>query len=171
MPKGRPKNVKKPDPVKGLKVLADPRQRQAAMILAYNGYRKNNGRRTGALTHAAREAEVDPTTVYRWLDEPAFVAAIEEVTAQLIAECFEGYRVAIQKGDGRAIEALLAQLDSDLDRQLQRQKLAQEHEKEMLQLKIDKGIDPLTDQRLPDVVFRETGPNEQIDAGPDGEGH
>lgn len=171
MPKGKSKKPQEPDPLKGLAVLADQRQVKAAMVLAYNGYRKNAGRRTGALTHAAREANVDPTTVYRWLEEPSFLAAIEEVTAQLITECFEGYRLAIRKGDGRSIEALLAQLDPELDRQLQRQKLAQEHEEKMLKLKLEAGQDPDADQELPDIVFRETGPNERIEAGPDGEGH
>lgn len=135
----------------------------AAMTLALNGYQKNSNRRTGAVTHAARLAKVSRQTIHDWLNQPLFMTAIEEATSELIAECFNGYRVGASRGDGKSSTDLLAHLDPALDLIEQRKQRDHEREVELLKLRIqlaDKE-DP-TDLTEPDFSFRETGPGERL---------
>lgn len=157
-----PKIAKVPDIINE---LPGEDMRIAAMTLALNGYQKNQNRRTGAVTHAARLASVAPKTIYDWLKDPQFVTAIEEATSELIAECFVGYRVGAREGDGRCISDMLAHLDPDLDLAIQRKRKEWEHEERMLRLKIELAtLQPDDDLPLPQIIFRETAPGERIAA-------
>jgi len=136
----------------------------AAMTLALNGYQKNSNRRTGAVTHAARLAKVSRQTIHDWLNQPLFMTAIEEATSELIAECFNGYRIGASKGDGKSSTDLLAHLDPTLDLVEQRKQRDHEREKELLRLRIELADKENNedDAPEPDFTFRETGPGERL---------
>lgn len=156
----QPKVEKVPD---AINALPGEDMRVAAMTLALNGYQRNSNRRTGAVTHAARLANVSRQTVDDWLKLPLFMTAIEEATSELIAECFVGYRIGAREGDGRCITDMLSHLDPSLDLALQRKRLEWEHEERMLRLKIElaeKEPGP-DDAPEPDFTFEETGPGER----------
>lgn len=145
-------------------VLRDESKRKAALVLAYAGYQKHQRRRTGAVTHAARQAGVTREAVYVWLNDPIFVGAIEEVTTELITECFTGLRLAARKGNSQALIELLAQLDPEHDRAWLREKERQAHEERMLRLKVELakfGSDPEKPDIIPDIVFHETAEGER----------
>ena len=159
----RKKKLKDPPLGKAIELIKDARQRKAAMVLAYAGYTKQGNRRNGAVAHAARQADVSRQTVYTWLEDEAFLEAINEVKTELISECFQGLRVAARKGSAQAIIELLAQLDPEFDRAWQRHKSDQEHEREMLKLKIELASkEGPQDTEEPDFTFYETGPGERL---------
>lgn len=159
----RKKKPTEPPLGKAIELIKDARQRKAAMVLAYAGYTKQGNRRNGAVAHAARQADVSRQTVYTWLEDEAFLEAINEVKTELISECFQGLRVAARKGSAQAIIELLAQLDPEFDRAWQRHKSDQEHEERMLKLKIELAShDPDGGDELPPIVFRETAQGERI---------
>lgn len=68
-----------------LDYITDQRMIIAAQILAYSGYCKENGAAQGAITKAAREAKVNRTTIYDWLQKDEFQIAIRESRAELCA--------------------------------------------------------------------------------------
>lgn len=146
-----------------IREISDPRMRTVAMTLALNGYQRNANRRTGAVTHAARLADVARKTIYEWLELPEFVTAIEEAISELISECFTGYRLGVAKGDGKSCGDFLAHLDPSLDLTLQRKREEWAHEEKMLRLKIELAEKTPTEQRvMPSFVYRETQQGERI---------
>lgn len=96
MPKTRAKNPSKNKRNKfevipyELGYITDPRKVKAAQILAFSG--------RGAITLAAKEANVNRNTIYYWLDDPLFVSAIEEAAKELAAVAAKNVRNAIVKG-------------------------------------------------------------------------
>jgi hypothetical protein len=162
MPRKKKKEPAPPLPP-AIELIKDARQRKAAMVLAYAGYTKQGNRRNGAVAHAARQADVSRQTIYAWLEDEAFLEAINEVKTELITECFQGLRIAARKGSAQAIIELLAQLDPEFDRAWLRHKSDQAHEEKMLRLKIELAqLTPEDTFNLPDIVFRETAQGERI---------
>src|SRR5690606_8535129 len=72
--------------------LEDERQRKAVTVLAYNGYRKGSGRRSGATVRAAQVAGVSERTLHKWLKDPKFVDAIEALKGEIVAEAMDTIR-------------------------------------------------------------------------------
>lgn len=134
--------------------LSEP-QRRAVTVLAEAGYRINSGRISGAVSLAAAAAQVSRITIYNWLKIEEFSDALEACNALFIVECLENLRRAARAGDTRATLERLIIFDSEaFDRQLARDRLRFQHEKEMLQLKIAAGLD-VNDDNPPDFNYTE----------------
>lgn len=108
-------------------LITDKRQLDAAQILAFNGYRKGEKKRTGAVPAAARQADVTPDTIYKWLKDKSFVDCVEEMKAQLLNTAVFNLRKLANKGNVTASIFLAKCLAPELyDDQYRRQLLQNE---------------------------------------------
>lgn len=143
-------------------VLKDERKRKAALVLAYAGYQRGAKHRSGAITHAARQAGVDRDTIYAWLDNPTFAAAVDEVSGEVVTEALQCLRNAARKMNVLAAIYLLKIHSPDrFDDQFVRDEAKRAHDLEVLKLKLEHG-DPDEQRPMPTFVYRETAPGERI---------
>jgi hypothetical protein len=150
-----PDGADAPGPLPEILTHLSDQQRRAVTVLAEAGYRINSGRLSGAVSLAAAAAQVSRVTIYNWLKLSEFTDALEACNALFIVECLENLRRAARAGDTRATLERLIIFDSEaFDRQLARDRLRFQHEKEMLQLKIAAGID-VNDNAPPDFNYTE----------------
>lgn len=66
---------------------------------------------TGDKTKAARAAKITRPTLYKWLQDPVFAAALEEATRQALRE----FSQALVRLAAKAAQALDTALDADQD--------------------------------------------------------
>jgi hypothetical protein len=158
----RSRGAKEIPPPAAVLALPDEAMQKAAMVLARTGYKKSANRRNGAVTFAARVADVDRTTIYNWLNDELFMTAIEEAKTRLLTIGFEGLEIGAFKGDHRCSVELIAQVEPDFDRQWLREQARMAHDERMLRLRIElaekEGPDDVPE---PDFSFEETGPGER----------
>jgi hypothetical protein len=83
--------------------ITDHRQIIAAQILAYAGYSKEHGSTSGAITKAAREAKVNRTTIYNWLEKEEFQTAIRESRYELCAHAVKSLHKMADKSPAAAM--------------------------------------------------------------------
>jgi len=119
--------------------LNDSRKIKAAQILAYSGYSpKHDKYAQGAITKAAKEAGVNRATIYDWLRQDHFVTAVREAASEITALAVLGLVKMAAKGNP-AVCMFLAERTAPHIYSGQFKKF--EHEKEMLRLKAELGIE------------------------------
>jgi hypothetical protein len=116
--------------------ITDGRMIIAAQILAYAGYTKENGAGQGAITKAAREAKVNRTTIYNWLQREDFQTAIKESRYELCASAVRNLHKLSATSPQAAI--FLAQTLAPETYSLQYKKHL--YNMEMLRLKAELGL-------------------------------
>lgn len=116
--------------------ITDQRMIIAAQILAYAGYCKENGAAQGAITKAAREAKVNRTTIYDWLQKEEFQTAIRESRHELCAHAVKSLHKMADRSPQAAI--FLAQTLAPEVYSLQYKKHL--YEMEVLKLKAQLGL-------------------------------
>ena len=128
--------------------ITDSRQLIAAQILAYAGYDTEKGGAQGAITKAAREAKVNRTTIYNWLQKEEFQTAIKESRYELCAQAVKN----LHKLSARSPQAAIYLAETLAPQVYSRQYKKFEYEKELLQLRASLGL-PDADLAPPSITI------------------
>lgn len=88
-------------------------KRKAAAVLAYAGYQKDKRAPRGSILAAARQAGVSCQTIDKWTKDDDFLAAIEELSSEIMVDCVQGLRKSAKGGNVTASIFLLKTLDPD----------------------------------------------------------
>lgn len=138
-------------------LLGDPVMQKAAVTLAYAGWNPDTIRKNGAVQAAARAAGVAVDSIYRWLKDEKFLAAIDAVKYEIIIECLANIRSIARSKNLTASIYLLKILDHErFDDQFLRQKAEREHETQMLKQRLA-GLEEQVAQ-LPQIIYTEIAP-------------
>lgn len=136
-------------------LLGDPVMQKAAVTLAYAGWSPDTIRKNGAVQAAARAAGVAVDSIYRWLKDEQFLAALDAVKYEIIIECLANIRSIARSKNLTASIYLLKILNHErFDDQFLRQKAEREHELQVLKQRMS-GLEEQV-QQLPSIVFTET---------------